>query len=135
MLNVVFLLLFLLLIIGLALAEDFNVVGSPLESCSVPEHPVTGWFRDGFCRPDANDHGAHLLCAAMDDRFLDFTASRGNNLRSVVAAGQFWCLCVNRWKEAASAGLAPRVKLEATHSNTLSSFGLTLGDLHNHDEL
>ncbi len=112
-----------------------NVVGSPLALCST--EPLTGWFRDGFCRPDSADVGAHLLCARMDERFLDFTAARGNNLRSVVAAGQFWCLCVERWKEARAAGLAPRVKLEATHTNSLAAFGLSLADLmHPHrDEL
>ena len=33
--------------------------------------------------------------------------------------GDRWCLCVERWKEALEAGMAPRVKLEACHISTL----------------
>ena len=40
----------------------------------------------------------------MTDEFLDFTASKGNNLRSVgLTAGCKWCLCASRWKEAMNA--------------------------------
>lgn len=36
--------------------------------------------------------------------FLDFSASRGNNLRSIgLKPGCKWCLCTARWKEAADA--------------------------------
>lgn len=36
--------------------------------------------------------------------FLDFSASRGNNLRSIgLEPGCKWCLCTARWKEAADA--------------------------------
>lgn len=36
--------------------------------------------------------------------FLDFSASRGNNLRSIgLEPGCKWCLCTTRWKEAADA--------------------------------
>ena len=40
--------------------------------------------------------GVHSVCAQMTQEFLDFTASRGNDLSSVVKAGQKWCLCVSR---------------------------------------
>jgi uncharacterized protein (DUF2237 family) len=37
----------------------------------------------------------------VTSEFLDFSASRGNDLRSVgLTDGCKWCLCVNRWKEA-----------------------------------
>jgi uncharacterized protein (DUF2237 family) len=34
-------------------------------------------------------------------------------------AGQKWCLCAERWLEAADAGKAPPVDLVATHEKTL----------------
>ena len=34
-------------------------------------------------------------------------------------AGDRWCVCVLRWKEALEAGKAPYVVLEATHEKTL----------------
>ena len=36
---------------------------NPLEICS--SAPLTGWFRDGFCRTDENDVGMHTVCATM----------------------------------------------------------------------
>ena len=33
--------------------------------------------------------------------------------------GDCWCLCALRWKEAYEAGVAPKVKLEATHDKAL----------------
>jgi uncharacterized protein (DUF2237 family) len=115
------------LLVGGVLA-NLNVVGTSLSVCSLD--PLTGWRRDGFCRHDADDGGAHLVCALMDDRFLAFTASRGNDLTRVVAAGSHWCLCAARWIEAARAGVAPQVKLEATHANSAALFGLSLEQLH-----
>lgn len=34
-------------------------------------------------------------------------------------AGDRWCLCVLRWKEAFEAGVAPKVILESTHQKAL----------------
>jgi len=34
-----------------------------LEICS--QDPLTGWFRDGFCRTDDYDQGLHTVCATM----------------------------------------------------------------------
>jgi uncharacterized protein (DUF2237 family) len=68
--------------------------------------------------------------ATLTDPFLDFTASRGNNLRSIgLTAGCKWCLCAARWKEAlsyanseegkAKEGIVPKVHLHATHERAL----------------
>ena len=38
-----------------------NVLGEDLEECS--NDPLTGWFRDGCCNTDDNDHGLHTVCA------------------------------------------------------------------------
>lgn len=43
-----------------------------------------------------------LGAAIVTEQFLDFSASRGNDLRKQAGlkGGQKWCLCANRWKEA-----------------------------------
>jgi uncharacterized protein (DUF2237 family) len=59
----------------------------------------------------------------MTDEFLEFSRSRGNDLSTPnplyrfpgLQAGDRWCLCAARWKEAYDAGMAPQVVLEATH--------------------
>jgi len=105
-----------------------NVLGTPLEICSLD--PVTGWFRDGFCRTDDNDHGVHVVCATMTENFLAFTKSRGNDLSSRrggfpgLRPGDSWCLCAARWKEAMTAGAAPLVNLGATHIKALDTVAL-----------
>ena len=58
-----------------------NISNKTLKICSLK--PLTGYKRDGYCRPIIGDYGSHLICAKMDKRFLDYSASRGNNLRSV----------------------------------------------------
>ena len=35
-----------------------NVLDEDLELCS--NDPLTGWYRDGCCNTDENDHGVHL---------------------------------------------------------------------------
>jgi uncharacterized protein (DUF2237 family) len=41
------------------------------------------------------------MAAIVTEEFLDFSASRGNDLRAVgLRDGCKWCLCVSRWKEA-----------------------------------
>jgi len=40
----------------------------------------------------------------VTDEFLDFSASRGNDLRKIgLTGGCKWCLCTSRWKEAVDA--------------------------------
>ena len=102
-----------------------NVLGEPLEGCS--EDPLTGFYRDGVCDTGETDRGTHVVCAEMTKEFLDFTASRGNDLSTPRPQWRFpglkprdrWCLCALRWEEAREAGVAPRVVLEATHIGAL----------------
>ena len=49
--------------IGSRRSPQLNVFGQQLQLCSI--NPVTGWFRDGFCRTDRNDFGLHTVCATM----------------------------------------------------------------------
>ena len=71
--------------------------------------------------------GLHLVCAQVTDEFLEFSRLRGNDLSTPnpdwgfpgLKEGDRWCLCVERWKEAWEAGVAPRVELAATHISAL----------------
>ena len=107
-----------------------NVLGTALETCSTD--PMTGWFRDGCCETQSADRGRHLVCAVMTDTFLSFSKSRGNDLSTPrpeycfpgLKAGDRWCLCLERWKEAHAAGCAPKVVLEATHQMALERVSL-----------
>ena len=47
-----------------------NVLGEDLEECS--NDPVTGWFRDGCCNTDENDHGLHTVCAKVTTECLEW---------------------------------------------------------------
>jgi uncharacterized protein (DUF2237 family) len=105
--------------------EDRNVLGGALTSCCT--EPMTGFYRDGHCRTGPGDSGSHVVCAIMTAEFLEFTRSRGNDLSTPMPyfqfpglrAGDRWCLCALRWKEAFEAGFAPPVILEATHKKVL----------------
>lgn len=109
-----------------------NVFGEPLVPCSF--EPLTGYFRDGCCRTDADDVGTHVVCAIMTSSFLEFSASRGNDLSTPRPEWQFpglrhgdqWCLCANRWREAYEAGVAPTVVLESTNRNVLELVALDI---------
>jgi uncharacterized protein (DUF2237 family) len=113
-----------------------NVLGGPLECCCM--RPVTGYYRDGYCRTGPGDVGLHTVCIEATDEFLAFSKSRGNDLSTPVpeyefpglADGDRWCLCVTRWVEALKAGLAPRVMLAATHISVLEF--VDLEDLKEH---
>lgn len=67
------------------------------------------------------------MCAVMTAEFLAFSKAKGNDLSTPRAeygfpglkAGDQWCLCLERWKEAHAAGCAPQVILEATHQIAL----------------
>lgn len=113
-----------------------NVLGTALVACSYD--PLTGYFRDGCCNTDASDLGSHLVCVRVTEAFLTFSRSRGNDLVTTnpayrfigLKAGQHWCLCANRWREALEAGCAPPVILEATHAKALEI--VTMAQLEKH---
>jgi uncharacterized protein (DUF2237 family) len=100
--------------------DQRNLAGGPLATCSTS--PMTGWFRDGRCATDEDDRGSHTVCAIVDDAFLSFSRSRGNDLVTPrdgfpgLRAGDRWCLCAARWEEARRAGVAPPVVVEATNA-------------------
>ena len=107
-----------------------NVLGTNLVLASI--NPLTGFFRTGFCATDTNDRGVHVVAAVVTDAFLKYSLSKGNDLISPyqasgfpgLKAGDVWCLCAMRWKEALEAGVAPPVILEATNVKALEYVSL-----------
>ena len=100
--------------------QNSSILQAPLQSCST--NPLTGYYRDSYCRTDSKDKGIHVVCAEMTDAFLEYTKSQGNDLQTPapqynfpgLKAGDRWCLCAVRWYEAHTAGVAPIVIPEAT---------------------
>jgi len=116
--------------------DALNVLGSPLVPCG--RTPPTGFFRNGCCDTGPEDTGMHTVCAVMTDAFLVYSKLAGNDLSTPhpewgfpgLRAGDRWCVCVGRWREAMAAGVAPPVVLAATHEEALAV--VTLEDLERH---
>ena len=118
--------------------------------------PLTGFMRTGYCEAPQADAGNHSVAGneispayhptlpffsqltspkgIVTSEFLDFSASRGNDLRQAgLTDGCKWCLCVNRWKEAFDARSGdgdrkvPRIVLKATNERALE--GVKMEDL------
>ena len=112
--------------------ETLNVYNKPLIACC--NDPLTGYFRDGFCRTLAQDTGTHVVCAVITEEFLVYTNSRGNDLTTPIPQWQFpglkpgdkWCLCISRWLESEKAGVAPKIDLCATNIKALEFTSLEL---------
>ena len=74
----------------------------------------------------------------MTESFLEYSRAQGNDLATPapeydfpgLKPGDRWCVCATRWLEAAEAGVAPPVVLEATHERALRR--VSLGDLTYH---
>lgn len=126
--------LLILFNLGFSMSNEYskNVLGKPLLVCST--QPMTGFYRDGYCRTSLEDVGSHVVAAIVDQKFLDYTKSKGNDLQTPnvlygfpgLKPGDRWCLCALRWKEAFDAGYAPQVILEATHEKALKYISLDI---------
>jgi uncharacterized protein len=122
----------------MASEEAKNVLGEPLTQCCT--HPMTGFYRDGYCNTGNADAGSHVVAAVVTQEFLEFTKSRGNDLQTPrpfydfpgLKAGDGWCLCALRWREAHEAGVAPPVKLAATHEKALKYIPLETLEKYQH---
>ena len=107
-----------------------NILGTDLKCCGTK--PMTGYFRDGFCRTTETDRGRHVVACIVNEKFLHFTRQMGNDLSSPnpmynfpgLKPGDKWCVCALRWKQAFDAGCAPEVILEATHEKSLDYLNL-----------
>ena len=113
-----------------------NVLGTELRCCC--RDPMTGFYRDGYCRTGPEDIGQHTVCVQVTREFLDDSVFQGNDLVTPhpewnfpgLEPGDKWCLCAARYEEALRRGVAPPVDLEATHSSALEF--VTLEDLKAH---
>jgi uncharacterized protein (DUF2237 family) len=109
-----------------------NVLGGPLEHCSCD--PMTGYLRDGLCNTTPDDFGTHVVCAVLTQEFLNYSASKGNDLMTPIPqynfpglkVGDKWCLCISRWKQAEQANCAPLIILKATNLIALKYVPLEL---------
>ena len=118
------------------MSDARNVLGGLLQMCSVS--PMTGFMRNGVCHTGPHDLGSHTVCAQMTEAFLDHALQQGNDLVTPVPEYDFpglkpgdrWCVCALRWLEAAEAGVAPPVILDATHERALRK--VALADLQYH---
>ena len=101
--------------------NQLNLNARQLRICS---HTLpTGYFRDGYC----SNTGTHLICTKMTQEFLDYSKNEVNNDLSTprilpngaqfpgLKAGDNWCLCSQRWKQAYAAGKAPIICQDATN--------------------
>jgi len=59
--------------------EVLTVFKKPLALFAIK--PMTGFYRDGYCRSGAADYGNHAVAGIVSEEYLDFTASQGNDLR------------------------------------------------------
>ena len=110
--------------------DDRNVLGGRLEVCSTS--PRTGFYRDGCCNTGPEDLGLHVVCTQVTREFLAFARRQGNDLVSPapeygfpgLKPGDRWCLCVQRWREALLAHVAPPIFLRSTHHSALQALAL-----------
>lgn len=110
---------------SVSMEPSVNVYGGTLKSCS--RAPVTGFFRNGHCDTCSEDQGSHTVCAVMTAEFLAFSKYLGNDLSTPhpefrfpgLKPGDQWCLCARRFLQAHDEGVAPKVRMEATHLRAL----------------
>ena len=123
-------------IVGYLPLVPTNVLGTDLRCCC--RDPMTGFYRDGFCRTGPEDVGLHTVCVKVTEEFLDFSVLDGNDLVTPrpewgfpgLNPGDKWCVCVTRWKAALDHNRAAPVDLEATHSSAIEF--VTLEELKAH---
>ncbi|HEY9886092.1 MAG TPA: DUF2237 domain-containing protein [Vampirovibrionales bacterium] len=112
--------------------EKQNVFGEPLKACCYK--PLTGYFRDGYCRTDSADYGLHVICAEVTEEFLNYSKLKGNDLITQkpewnfpgLKPGDKWCLCAQRWLEAHKVGYAPPLHLESSDKKALEIIELEI---------
>ena len=113
-----------------------NVLGGDLELCS--SNPLTGWYRDGCCNTDDNDNGLHTVCAKVNNDFLEWCKSAGNDLVTPhpefgfpgLKDGDNWCVCASWFARALEAGKECKIYLKKTNEKTLKIIPLKILKKH-----
>ncbi len=116
--------------------SERNVLGGPLEPCGTD--PVTGYFRDGCCRPDPRGASTHLICAVVTAEFLEHQQRIGNDLSTPrpqygfpgLEPGDRWCVTAPNWLRAYQDGAAAFVVLAATSERALDFVPLAALERH-----
>ena len=88
---------------------------------------MTGFFRDGCCRPDDHGVSTHLICAVVTAEFLDHQVAIGNDLSTPrpehafpgLTPGDRWCVTAPNWLRAYEDGCASLVVLASTSARAL----------------
>ena len=112
------------------------VFGEDLEICS--KLPLTGWYRDGCCNTDENDNGLHTVCAKVNNDFLNWCKSAGNDLITPhpefgfpgLKDGDNWCVCATWFARAVEAGKDCKIYLKKTNEKTLKIIPLEILKKH-----
>ena len=102
-----------------------NVLGEKLEPCS--NKPLTGWFRDGCCNTNDEDHGLHTVCARVTTGLLEWAKKEGNDLITPheefgfpgLKDGDSWCVCAGTFAKSIKEGTACKIYLKKTNYKTL----------------
>lgn len=105
--------------------QELNVLGEKLQACSYD--PLTGFYRTGYCAAGPDSVATHLVCIAVSEQFLVYSARVGNDLSTPrpefafpgLVPGNRWCLVAARWLQAYEANRAPRLYLRATNQKVL----------------
>ena len=109
-----------------------NVLAQPLQECGC--QPITGWYRDGYCRTDGADLGRHTVCCVVNEQFLSYSRAQGNDLSTPLPQYGFpglkpgdHCACVpgDGWRPTKTAW-PPPVRLEACEQSALEVIPLEL---------
>jgi len=122
------------------MSEARNVLGGKLKPCC--KFPMTGFYRDGYCRTGPEDTGQHVVCIRVTEEFLAFSKAVGNDLSTAhkeldfpgLIPGDCWCLCALRWQQAFDAGAAPSIILSATNEAVLNVINLEALKQHAEEE-
>lgn len=115
---------------------DRNVLGGLLEPCG--RDPLTGFYRDGWCRTGVEDFGSHTICAVVTGEFLAHQRRIGNDLSTPAPRfgfpglhpGDRWCVTAVNWLRAHHDGAAAFVVLAATHEQVLQIVPLAVLQEH-----
>jgi uncharacterized protein (DUF2237 family) len=108
-----------------------NVLGGALQPCG--GEPVTGFYRDNYCRVGPEDVGVHGVCTVMTEEFLQHQREIGNDLSTPrpeygfagLNPGDRWCVVALRWQQAYLDGVAAPVVLACTNERVLEIVALS----------
>lgn len=106
--------------------SEVSVGGGPLQRCSDPEMPTTGYTRDGTCATHRGDTGSHHVCLKrVGEKTVDgqnFCSLTGQ--RDWCAKKDNWCVCEWAFEEAVARGGCDSfdIQCDATNRRALEHY-------------